>query len=57
MDAWVSDKFVAKEAAAKNAKAGFKLGDMLFIERIAPPWPGQHQPDRSLEQGLRRSAG
>jgi len=36
VDAWVSDKFVAKEAAAKNAKAGFKLGDMLFIERIAP---------------------
>ena len=36
VDAWVSDKFVAKEAAAKNAKAGFKLGDMLFVERIAP---------------------
>ncbi|RYF24986.1 MAG: amino acid ABC transporter substrate-binding protein [Comamonadaceae bacterium] len=36
VDVWVSDKFVAKEAAAKNAKAGFKLGDMLFIERIAP---------------------
>lgn len=36
VDAWVSDKFVAKEAATKNAKAGFKLGDMLFIERIAP---------------------
>ncbi len=36
VDAWVSDKFVAKEAAAKNPKAGFKLGDMLFIEHIAP---------------------
>ncbi len=36
VDAWVSDKFVAKEATAKNAKAGFKLGDMLFVERIAP---------------------
>lgn len=36
VDAWVSDKFVAKEAVSKNAKAGFKLGDMLFVERIAP---------------------
>ncbi|WP_201500963.1 substrate-binding periplasmic protein, partial [Klebsiella oxytoca] len=30
------DKFVAKEVAAKNPKAGLKLGDMLFIEKIAP---------------------
>ncbi len=36
VDAWVTDKFVAKEVAAKNPKAGLKLGDMLFIEKIAP---------------------
>ena len=57
VDAWVSDKFVAKEAAAKNAKAGFKLGDMLFIERIAPPWPRATPAWPMLEQGVCRSAG
>ncbi|GKS87205.1 ABC transporter substrate-binding protein [Acidovorax sp. SUPP1855] len=36
VDAWVTDKFVAKEVVAKNPKAGLKLGDMLFIEKIAP---------------------
>ncbi|ABM30908.1 ABC transporter substrate-binding protein [Paracidovorax citrulli] len=36
VDAWVTDKFVAKEVAAKNPKAGLKLGDMLFIEKMAP---------------------
>lgn len=36
VDAWVTDRFVAKAVAEKNPGAGFKLGDMLFIERIAP---------------------
>lgn len=36
VDAWVTDKFVAKEVVAKNPKAVLKLGDMLFIEKIAP---------------------
>ncbi|WP_370680653.1 ABC transporter substrate-binding protein [Comamonas sp. GB3 AK4-5] len=35
VDAWVTDRFVAKEMLAKNAKAGFKPGDMLFIEQVA----------------------
>lgn len=35
VDAWVTDRFVAKAVAEKNPGAGFKLGDMLFIERIA----------------------
>ncbi|NMM91011.1 amino acid ABC transporter substrate-binding protein [Rhodococcus sp. SRB_17] len=35
VDAWVTDRFVAKEVIAKNPNAGFKLGEMVFIERIA----------------------
>lgn len=35
VDAWVTDRFVAKAVAEKNPNAGFKLGEMLFIERIA----------------------
>lgn len=35
VDAWVTDRFVAKEMLAKAPKAGFKAGDMLFIEHIA----------------------
>lgn len=35
VDAWVTDRFVAKAVSEKNPGAGFKLGDMLFIERIA----------------------
>lgn len=35
VDAWVTDKFVAKEALAKNAKAGLVMGDFLFVERVA----------------------
>lgn len=35
VDAWVTDRFVAKEVIGKNPEAGFKLGEMVFIERIA----------------------
>ena len=35
VDAWVTDRFVAKEMVAKNPTAGLKLGEMVFIERIA----------------------
>ena len=35
VDAWVTDRFVAKEMLAKAPKAGFKTGDMLFIEQVA----------------------
>ena len=34
VDAWVTDKFVAKEALAKNGK-GLVIGDFLFVERVA----------------------
>ncbi|WP_313300229.1 ABC transporter substrate-binding protein [Diaphorobacter sp.] len=35
VDAWVTDRFVAKEMISKNAKAGFNTGDMLFVEQVA----------------------
>ncbi len=35
VDAWVTDKFVAVGAIASNPGAGMKLGDFVFIERIA----------------------
>ena len=35
VDAWVTDRFVAKEMLAKAPKAGFQTGDMLFIEQVA----------------------
>jgi len=36
VDAWVTDKFLAMTAAKEDAKFGLKLGDFLFVERIAP---------------------
>lgn len=35
VDAWVTDRFVAKTVAQKNPGAGLLLGEMLFIERVA----------------------
>jgi polar amino acid transport system substrate-binding protein len=35
VDAWVTDKFVALEALQKAPKAGLKMGDFVFIEKIA----------------------
>ncbi|MBI5258386.1 MAG: amino acid ABC transporter substrate-binding protein [Burkholderiales bacterium] len=35
VDAWVTDKFLAKTAAKEDAKFGLKIGDFLFVERIA----------------------
>ncbi|MGP1683838.1 MAG: ABC transporter substrate-binding protein, partial [Giesbergeria sp.] len=44
VDAWVTDRFVAKAVVDKNPKAGFKLGEMLFIERIAAAVAKGNQP-------------
>ena len=44
VDAWVTDRFVAKAVVEKNPNAGFKLGDMLFIERIAAAVAKGNQP-------------
>jgi len=35
VDAWVTDKFVAAIAIASNPNSGMKLGDFVFVERIA----------------------
>lgn len=35
VDAWVTDKFVAKAALEGNPKAGLHMGDFVFVERIA----------------------
>jgi polar amino acid transport system substrate-binding protein len=35
VDAWVTDKFVAKEALEKNPGTGLKMGEFVFVERIA----------------------
>lgn len=35
VDAWVTDRFVAKASLEADPKAGLKMGDFLFVERIA----------------------
>jgi polar amino acid transport system substrate-binding protein len=35
VDAWVTDKFVAKTSLGASPGAGMKMGDFLFVERIA----------------------
>ena len=35
VDAWVTDRFVAKQAVESNGGAALKIGDFVFIERIA----------------------
>lgn len=35
VDAWVTDRFVATNSLKANPDAGMKLGDFLFVERIA----------------------
>ncbi len=35
VDVWVTDKFVAKAALDANSSAGLKIGDLVFVEKIA----------------------
>ncbi len=35
VDAWVTERFLAKEMLEKNPNAKFKQGELLFVERIA----------------------
>lgn len=35
VDAWVTDRFVAKQVLDANPGLGMKMGDFLFVERIA----------------------
>lgn len=36
VDAWVTDRFVAKSAVEADPGAGLAIGDFVFVERIAP---------------------
>ncbi len=35
VDVWVTDKFVAKAAIDANASGGLKIGELVFVEKIA----------------------
>lgn len=35
VDVWVSDRFVVKQAVSAAPNAGLKVGDLVFVERIA----------------------
>lgn len=35
VDVWVTDKFVAKTALEANASGGLKIGELVFVEKIA----------------------
>jgi polar amino acid transport system substrate-binding protein len=35
VDAWVTDRFVASNSLAANPAAGMKIGEFIFVERIA----------------------
>lgn len=52
VDAWVTDKFVATGAIAANPGAGMKLGDFVFIERIAA---AVGKGNSSLAQGYNKA--
>ena len=52
VDAWVSDKFVAKIAMESNSSAGLKLGEMLWVERNAPVVA---KGNRSLAEGINQA--
>lgn len=52
VDAWVTDKFVASIAIAAHPGAGMKLGDFVFIERIAAAVAKGNQ---SLAQGYNKA--
>jgi len=57
VDAWVTDRFVAKTAAEKNAAAGLQRGELLFTERISMILPKDHpQLQQALDETMRALA-
>jgi len=52
VDAWVTDKFVAAIAIASNPNSGMKLGDFVFVERIAA---AVAKGNTSLAQGYNKA--
>jgi polar amino acid transport system substrate-binding protein len=51
-DAWVTDKFVAKAALDGNASSGLKIGDYVFVERIAT---AVKKGNTSLQQAVNKA--
>jgi polar amino acid transport system substrate-binding protein len=49
VDAWVTDKFVAKEALEKHPGTGLQMGDFVFVERIAT---AVKKGNTSLREGI-----
>ncbi len=54
VDAWVTDRFVAKAALASSASAGLRAGDFVFVERIAC---AVKQGNTSLAQAVNQALG
>jgi polar amino acid transport system substrate-binding protein len=52
VDAWVTDKFVAKGALEADPGAGLKMGDFVFVERIAS---AIKKGNTSLEQAVNKA--
>jgi len=57
VDAWVTDRFVAKEMLAKASQVGFHTGDMLFVEQVASAVSKDNQPladawNKALQQAI-----
>jgi len=52
VDAWVTDRFVAKAALEGDPSAGLKAGDFVFIERIAC---AVKKGNSSLEQAVNKA--
>jgi polar amino acid transport system substrate-binding protein len=52
VDAWVTDKFVAANTASANPSLGLKLGEFVFVERIAA---AVSKGNASLTQGYNKA--
>lgn len=54
VDAWVTDRFVAKTALEADPSAGLVVGDYVFVERIAPAVrKGNASLQRAIDDALR----
>lgn len=54
VDAWVTDRFVAKAAVEADRGAGLEIGDYVFVERIAPAVrKGNDALARAIDDALR----
>jgi polar amino acid transport system substrate-binding protein len=52
VDAWVTDRFVAKEAVEAAPAAGLKIGGFVFVEKIAT---AVKKGNTSLEQEVNKA--